>query len=32
MGVLVEKENLIVRERKILIVIGIELDMSKYKS
>jgi len=31
-GVLVEKENLIVREREILIVIGIELDISKYKS
>jgi len=30
-GVLVDKENLIVREREILIVVRIEFDMSKYK-
>ena len=32
MGVLVDKENLIVREEGILIVVGIELDISKCKS
>jgi len=32
MGVLVDKENLIVREGVMLIVVGIELDMSKCKS